>query len=253
MEVSPLTGLPVNSPARLWVRLLGTPFVILDGSGLIIPRRQVRALLYRLAAELQPVSRTQLQFLFWSDTPQTRASLNLSHLLSHLKRLLPDHAMVLCSQDQVCLNPICCVSDSADLLQIIRLPENFHQIGKLTYGPFLEGFFLPRAPEFESWAQMFGWHLNQAYLSLLNDLLEKACQQHDIHKIIDLAQCYLQIDPLEETVTYRLMLAFAIQGRYGAAIKQYLSLVHILQDELGISPGVDCQTLFAEIQAIRCS
>ena len=51
-------------PAELNIRLLGLPSVAQRQSRLDIPRREVRALLYRLANRLEPVSREQLCFLF---------------------------------------------------------------------------------------------------------------------------------------------------------------------------------------------
>ena len=40
------------------------------GAPLKIGRRQVRAVLYRLSADINPVSREQLSFLIWSDMPE---------------------------------------------------------------------------------------------------------------------------------------------------------------------------------------
>ena len=56
---------PTNRPGpALQVDLLGPPRVTRDGQALALPRRQSRALLYRLAAAPQPVPRDALCFLF---------------------------------------------------------------------------------------------------------------------------------------------------------------------------------------------
>ena len=49
---------------------------------------ETRGLLYCLAAELQPVARTQLCYLFWPDIPDQRRG-NLSRLLVLLRNALP--------------------------------------------------------------------------------------------------------------------------------------------------------------------
>ena len=50
----------------LHLTLLGACQAAWQGEPLLLPRRQVRALLYRLAAQIEPVSRGHLAFLFLS-------------------------------------------------------------------------------------------------------------------------------------------------------------------------------------------
>jgi len=56
---------------------------------LALTRRQSRALLYRLAAAAQPVSRDALCYLFWPNTNEATARRNLTVLLNHLRCELP--------------------------------------------------------------------------------------------------------------------------------------------------------------------
>ena len=70
--------LATNPPAepaaeQLRIRLLGPPGATWAGAPLAIPRRQTRALLYRLAAQAAPVPREQLCYLFWPDEPDATA------------------------------------------------------------------------------------------------------------------------------------------------------------------------------------
>ena len=90
---------------KLRIHLLGPPKVEWAGRALDIPRRQVRALLYRLAARLQPIPREHLCFLFWPDTPDSTSRRNLSHLLTHLRRALPSPEVLLTPDDRVNLDP----------------------------------------------------------------------------------------------------------------------------------------------------
>jgi hypothetical protein len=53
--------------------LLGSPTVSWNNTFLNIPRRLVRALLYRLACESGPVTKGHLHLLFWSDMPESIA------------------------------------------------------------------------------------------------------------------------------------------------------------------------------------
>ena len=72
------------APSEIQIYLLGPPRVEWHGQLLAIPRRQARALLYRLAAGDQPISRDGLSFLFWPDVGQATAGHNLSRLITIL-------------------------------------------------------------------------------------------------------------------------------------------------------------------------
>jgi len=101
MSCQPHTAHPPGATADLRIYLLGPPEVTWAGRPLSIPRRQARALLYRLAVHLQPVPREQLCFLFWPDTPESTARLNLSRLLHHLRRALPAPDVILTLEDRM--------------------------------------------------------------------------------------------------------------------------------------------------------
>src|SRR5262245_32633593 len=107
----------------LRVALLGPPNVTWAGRPLPIPRRQARALLYRLAG-LRPVPRQQLCFLFWPDTPESDARRSLAHLLTHLRRSLPAPEVVLTANDTVGLDTTRCWSDSAACDRLIATAES---------------------------------------------------------------------------------------------------------------------------------
>ena len=84
-----------EATATLRIHLLGPPEVVWADRGLPLPRRQVRALLYRLAAGPQPVPREKLSYLLWPDTPEADARRNLRGLLTHLRHALPVPDLVL--------------------------------------------------------------------------------------------------------------------------------------------------------------
>lgn len=91
--------------AQLHIHLLGPPEVNWQGELLSIPRRQARALLFRLAVSAQPVAREALCFLFWPDVGEAKARHNLSRLLTILHNTLPDAGSLLARDDQIALHP----------------------------------------------------------------------------------------------------------------------------------------------------
>src|SRR5262245_53937065 len=73
----------------LHIFLLGAPRQTVRGAPQQLPRRQLRALLYRLAVTPQPVSREHLCFLLWPDIPEVAARRHLTVLLNQLRQALP--------------------------------------------------------------------------------------------------------------------------------------------------------------------
>ena len=63
-------GLP---PSEIQTYPFGPPRVERRGHLLAVPRSQARALLYRLPAQLHPIPRETLCFLFWPETSENTA------------------------------------------------------------------------------------------------------------------------------------------------------------------------------------
>jgi DNA-binding SARP family transcriptional activator len=173
----------------LRILLLGAPEVLWHGEVICISRRQVRALLYRLAARQEPVSRDHLCFLFWPDIPDVTARRCLTHLLTHLRLAVPIPQLILSLGDAVQLNKACAWSDTVWLHQLCCThtadlnPDICWRALDLIRGPFLEGFSAPRCPEYELWIVREQQHWNCQTLrliSLLRSLHSNASSERNL-------------------------------------------------------------------------
>jgi DNA-binding SARP family transcriptional activator len=230
------------------------------GQPLAIPRRQARALLYHLAARLEPVPREQLCFLFWPDTPESTARRNLSHLLTHLRRALPAPEVLLTANDCIALDPRRTWSDTAALEELsATLPGNPRFLGEagalgapqqtvdLYRGPFLAGFSLPTSTEFDAWAARERRVLERLYLEALATLIEERTSRGAYDEAIACAQRYLQTDDLAEEIHRRLIQLFAAAGNRRAALQQFERCAAILERELGVSPLPETRAVYRAI------
>ena len=249
--------------SKLRVYLLGPPKVEWAGRALTIPRRQVRALLYCLAARPQPVPREHLCFLFWPDSPESSSRRNLSHLLTHLRGVLPSPEALLTLSDHVGLDfhrvwsdvvafdRLCTTlelqpSDAArrnaarhgpgERLRTPRRVEALQQAVDLYRGPFLAGFSLPTNPEFETWITREQRARENLYLKALADLIEEHTARDECDAAIPCAQRYLMTDDLAEDVHRRLISLYAAAGDRSAALRQFERCAAALERELGVSP-----------------
>ena len=228
---------PISEKADLQIALLGAPTVSWRGQPLDVPRRQVRALLFGLAATLQPIPRERLGFLFWPDMPESEARRNLSRLLSHLRDALPDPTVVLTSGDSIELDAR---RVSSDVVTFRRLAsrrdeiEHLRQAAQLYRGPFLAGFSLAGSPEFEAWVQEQQRDCEQRYLEVLAVLIETLTERRAYDEAITYARRYLVIDELAEEIHRRLITLYAATGDRSAAQRQFESCVAALERELGV-------------------
>src|SRR5262245_52871469 len=132
--------------------LLGAASV--DGSdGPIVARgargRRLALLAVLAAARGRAVSRDKLVALFWPETDAERVRPLLSDSLYMVRSALGDDAVVT-SGDDVRLNTDR-VSSDLESFQRLLDEEELAQAVAVYAGPFLDGFHVSDAPEFERW------------------------------------------------------------------------------------------------------
>jgi DNA-binding SARP family transcriptional activator len=231
-----------STKSLLGVYLFGQPYVEWAGNPLHIPRRQARALLYRLAIRPKAISRDHLCFLLWPDIPETSARRKLTILLTHLRRSLPEPEIVLTSGDLIQLNPDRVWSDTARFESLKSRAEFHHltgtlqQIVDLYRGNFLTGFSMPGSPEYEHWAAQETHTFERRFLDALEALIDAYTAEQKYQKAIAQALRYLERDELEEGVHRRLINLYAQTGNRVGAQKQFERCIAILERELGVSP-----------------
>jgi DNA-binding SARP family transcriptional activator len=239
---------------ELRVYLLGSPAVEWAGQSLDIPRRQARLLLYCLATHLQAIARDQLSFLFWSDTPDSAAHRRLTHLLTHLRRALPEPDLLLITGNHVCLEPQRVWSDAAAFTCLcaeanIGDPgDALKQAVELYRGPFLGGLFLSSDhAELEAWAMLQRCAFERLYLQALVRLIEMRTSQGKFGAAIAYARRYLETDELAEEVHRQLIILYALSGERRAALQQFEDCTAVLERELGVSPLPETEAIYQAV------
>ncbi len=233
--------------------MLGSPKVWWKGAPLTLPRRQVRALLYRLAAASHPLTRDHLCFLFWPDLPQARSRRNLTHLLTHLRRTLPDPSLLMITSQDIWLDFHRVDTDTGNFIRYVEVwrstGENdaLRRAVALYRGSFLGDFSLATSPEFEQWLTMERQRWQQRYLDALRHLIESCTTQGNLEEAIRYARVYLSTDNLAEEIHRRLIALYAATGDRSAALRQYETCAAALERELGIEPLPETRTLYEAV------
>jgi DNA-binding SARP family transcriptional activator len=239
--------------ADLQIHLLGPPEVAWQGEPLALSRRQVRGLLYYLAAAPSPAPRDTLCFLFWPDSEQATARHNLSRLLTLLHSTLPDSTLLLARDDQVALHRQRIWTDAGALADCCTAWSthgavvHLQQAAALYRGPFLAGFCLPDSLEFDAWMVVERERWTRQYLQVLGTLVETLAVDAGYLEAIEYAERYLAADELAEDMHRRLIELYTLAGNRSAALQQYERCVTALERELGVDPAPETQAVYRAI------
>ncbi|MDP9176635.1 MAG: hypothetical protein M3O61_03045 [Gemmatimonadota bacterium] len=198
-------------------------------------QRKPLALLALLASSgEQGITRDRLALILWpeSDTAQSRNLLR--QRLFHLKRdlLVTD---LLEGTVQLRLNSAVM---SSDVAEFERALERDDQRGAATAyaGPFLDGFHLNDAPEFERWSSQQREHFNNKAQRVLRELANQASAAGRHEEAVEWWRRLTMLDPLDSKVALALMQALATAGSTGAALRHAEAHEQLVREEVGIAP-----------------
>src|SRR5687768_14794718 len=145
------------SPGGVWMlqlQVLGSPSVLRDGRpcGGAAGQRKSLALLALLAAGgRRGLSRDKIHAWLWPEIATDKATHRLAQLLYSLRRDLGAEELFLGSTD-LRLNPSVLTTDLAEFTAALEAGDFARAVGAYG-GPFLDGFYLNDAPEFEHWVE----------------------------------------------------------------------------------------------------
>ena len=238
-------------PRRFRLQTFGTPRLVHAKDETLLGdhghHRRRLALLAVLAASGEAGrSRDWLQGLFWPEVPQARARHSLEQLLYALRSSLDDDLFT--GGNPVHLNAALIDSDVGDFSDALARRELESAIA-LYRGPFLDGFYLSGAPEFEQWIDAERGRAERAYTDALERLAKRFENANDPSAAAPLLQKLIDIDPLSSKHAIGLIRAFMKAGDHAAALRYAERYEAIVARELGASVGPAVSELVAEVRA----
>jgi TolB-like protein len=199
-------------------------------------QRKSLALLGLLApAADRGVSRDKLMAFLWPDADTERAGHRLTQLIYALRRELGIDDLFLGSTD-VRLNPTRVESDARQF-RAARQSGRLEQACALYGGPFLDGFFLSNAPEFDRWVEVERAGFAREFTECLETLAADAAARGDLRKASEWWQQLADHDPLSSRVTVHLMSVLAAAGNRAGALERARSYQELVERELEAAPN----------------
>ncbi len=247
---------------------LGSPAIEYEGSPIQLEMRKTLALLAYLSLTSQSPSRETLATMFWPEFDQQHSLTNLRRNLFSLARSLPlgiletdreriglrreDWLQVDVEEFRRQLSTVEAHSHSSGLIcsDCLSSLESAITIYK---GDFLEGFNLKDCPDFDKWQSNQRESLRSEYASALEKLAINYQGQREWAKAIRYARSWLSLDGLNESAQRLLMRLYNESGQRSMALRQYETLVDLLQNELGQAPEAETLSLFQSIYSFEPS
>jgi DNA-binding SARP family transcriptional activator len=213
-------------------------------------QRHRLALLGVLAASLSPgVSRDKLVDYLWPERSATRARHALADSIYRLNEALNGSA-VLAVGDQLRLNGAIVCSDVGTFRDAITA-GTWDDAVRAYSGPFMDGFFLPGALEFERWMELARERLDGEYAQALESLAAQRSANGDSAGAVVAWRQRALLDRYDSRVALRLMEALVAAGNRAAAVRHARIHTRLMQEELGTHPAPEIATFAERLMAGR--
>jgi DNA-binding SARP family transcriptional activator/TolB-like protein len=202
--------------------------------GRVVQHRRLALLALLASARDHPVSRDKLIATLWPESPAESARHSLSDALHVLNKALGKRTIV-AAGDELRLDPTVVASDVAAFEEAIE-GSDFENAVDLYGGPFLDGFFVSGALEFDNWAAAERERLARIYGEALERLAKEASERGDPRAAAGWWARRSALDPYDGRVAVHLMEALAAAGDRGGAIQHAGAHAALLRRELDAEP-----------------
>ncbi len=200
-------------------------------------------LAYLILHRRQPQARDALIGIFWGDRPERKARHSLSTALWHIRRCLPDDALIVSDSQTVQINPHASLWLDVEAFETLAARTDIPSLQEadaLYRGDFLDGFF-------DDWVINERYRLETLFLDLLARLMAAHEAQGEFQAALATALRLLRLDPLREDAHRLAMRAYCRLGQRNTALKQYRRCQQSLQEELGVEPMAETQEVYQAV------
>jgi DNA-binding SARP family transcriptional activator len=236
---------------ELRLALLGPPVVLRDGLPVTFDTRKAIALLALLAVTGREHSREQLADLLWPEADSAKGRASLRRTLSVTAAAMG--AGLTISRAAVTLELAAVQVDVREFESLIARPdaESLERAVQLYRDDFLSGFVLRGCPDFEEWQASVSEGLRQSLARGLQRLVAACIAAGDLERATGHARRWLQLDPLHEPAHQAIIRLHGWAGQRSAAMRQYRSLVRVLDRDLAVRPLPETTRLYDDVRAGR--
>jgi DNA-binding SARP family transcriptional activator/Tfp pilus assembly protein PilF len=186
-------------------------------------------------------NRDQLVGLLWPDADAERGRKLLSDSIYRINQALGDEA-VTGAGDDVRLNRLQVASDVADFEAALEARE-WRRAVELSAGPFLDGFFIPGAAQFDQWMETERAHYAREVAKAMEAVAVDARDGGRLAEAADWWQRLAALVPDDSRIAMELMRALELAGNRAGALRHARIHSLVLRETLGVEPDRSIEEL----------
>jgi DNA-binding SARP family transcriptional activator len=231
-------------PARLEVRLLGAPEVILDGrrlSAFNSPRLLRFLAIIAIRRDVQ--HRSRLAFELWPDSSEHQARTNLRKLLHEFRHSLPDIGEFVEIDNEI----VRWIPAGPSEVDVLRFREAIAVGDTELAARLYSGDLLPVC--YDDWVLSERAKLRAEAYGALVRLTKEAAGRGNPNETIKHARRVVELEPTDETAVRIQMEAHLTLGDSAAALRAYHRCAEVLDRALGVAPGAELQATYRQLRA----
>lgn len=230
--------------AQLHLRTFGGLTLQQDGeniTGVATQRRQLALLALLAVAGDEGLSREKILAYLWPERETERARHTLNQLL-YMQRRLTDDPELFQGRKTLRIYPELIETDVRRFREALARADAEAAV-KIYRGPFLDGFFLDKAPAFEDWVTEWRQRFQRQYLDVLDVLADRAAAASGLDAALEWRRLAAAADPLNPRLAHAHAEAFLACGNRAGALRVLATHRERLKDELGIEPEPELRQL----------
>lgn len=228
---------------------LGPPRLLADdGEPVALPPKNLALLVFLVVADPGGFQRRDtLLAVFWPELDLDHGRNALNQAVYQLRRSLGGGAVVSRGKEELGVAGGAIACDAVELLNHLEAGESEAALERYG-GPFLEGFHLSGAPEFERWLDATRARIRSAALRAALERADRAVEEGDAGEADRWLEWARDVAPTDERVARRLLRHLDRRGERARAIRVYRKLADRLRDELRLEPSPETRALVEEIR-----
>ena len=203
-------------------------------AGRAVQRHRLALLALLGVARSRGFTRDKLIAFLWPDADTDRGRALLSDSVYRINQAVGGEAIV-ANGDVLRLNTERVSCDAAEFGDAVECGD-WQQAASLYTGPFLDGFFLDEADEFERWAESERQRHAQDHARALEAL---ATTTDDALASLHWSQLFVQHAPYSSRAALQLMRALERTGERAAAVQHARVYAQSMRDDVGVEPDAE--------------
>ncbi|MGI9179239.1 MAG: BTAD domain-containing putative transcriptional regulator [Longimicrobiaceae bacterium] len=203
-------------------------------TGRAVQRRRLALLALLALARSRGFSRDKLIAYLWPESDAERGRHLLSDSVYRINQALGGSA-ISGAGDELRLSPQVLPSDVGEFEEALERGE-WERAVDIYAGPFLDGFYVPEAANFERWMEGERERLAGEYTRALESLAKEAEAAGDRSRAVEWWRRLAAHDPYNSRAALHLMEALEAAGERARALQHFRVLETLLREEFGTEP-----------------